>query len=70
LHTRRTNDMKDEILEEVWTAKQEVSEQYKGDFKSFVESIKRQAMQIRERIEKFSVNPEQDAGGQRLPLSR
>ena len=70
MHTRRTNDMKDEILEEVWKSKREVSEQYKGDFKLFVESIKKQAQLIRERIDKLSENPEQDDGGQRLPLVR
>jgi len=62
--------MKDEIIEEVWKSKQEVSEQYKGDFKVFVESIKKQATQMRKQIEKLSVNPKQNAGGQRLPLAR
>lgn len=57
--------MTDEILEEVWKAKEEISLQYNGDFESYVVSIKEQASQIRGQLAGSSINPEQDTGGQR-----
>ncbi len=42
--------MKDEILEEVWTAKQKVSSEYRGDIKAFIEGIKAEARLIKNRL--------------------